>query len=115
MGSSASAASPALAGGAISLGIGGARHVVAVAVLCGLAVAHAERWFLPSPAERQGPGRAIARPSRALLGLGILAFCALLVEGAVADWSAVYLRDVLGTSAAVAALGFAAFSLMMAG
>src|SRR5262249_25579457 len=46
--------------------------------------------------------------------LGLLAFCALLVEGAIGDWSAVYLRDSLGTSAAIAAMGFAAFSLAMA-
>lgn len=55
------------------------------------------------------------RPSRNLLGLGLLAFCGLLAEGAMADWSAVYLRDVLATSSGTAALGFAAFSLAMAG
>jgi MFS family permease len=108
-------AGAALAGGAMALGIGGARHVVAMAFLCGLAVEYARRRFLSSPAERQGPGFVFVTPSRALLGLGILAFCALLAEGAMADWSAVYLRDVLGTRAAVAALGFAAFSLTMAG
>ena len=32
----------------------------------------------------------------------------------MADWSAVYLRDALGTTPAVAATGFAAFALMMA-
>jgi len=108
-------AGAALAGGAMWLGIDGARHVVAMAFLCGLAVTYAQRWFLPLPAGRQGPGVVFAKPARALLGLGILAFCALLAEGAMADWGAVYLRDVLGTSAAVAAIGFAAFSLTMAG
>lgn len=38
----------------------------------------------------------------------------LLAEGAMADWSAVYLRSTLRTSPAVAATGFAAFSLAMA-
>jgi hypothetical protein len=33
----------------------------------------------------------------------------------MSDWSAVYLHDTLGSSSAVAALGFAAFSLAMAG
>ncbi len=63
-------AGAALAGGAMSLGIDGARHVIAVAFLCGLAVAHAQRWFLPSPAARQGPGLMFAKPSRALLAWG---------------------------------------------
>ena len=46
--------------------------------------------------------------------LGLLALCSLLGEGAAGSWSAVYLRDNLGTSAAFAALGYAAFSVTMA-
>jgi fucose permease len=49
-----------------------------------------------------------------LIGLGALAFCGLLAEGAMGDWSAVYLHDTLGSSPALAATGFAAFSLAMA-
>jgi MFS family permease len=44
----------------------------------------------------------------------MLALCSLLGEGAAGGWSAVYLRDNLGTSAAFAALGYAAFSVTMA-
>ena len=43
-----------------------------------------------------------------------MAFCALLGEGTVADWSALYLQGTLHTNAGLAAGGFAAFSLMMA-
>ena len=62
--------------------------------------------------EQQGP--AFAAPSRVLLALGVVAFCSMLGEGAMADWSAVYLRSGLGASAGFAAAGFAAFSLTMA-
>ena len=55
---------------------------------------------------------AFALPPRALWGLGAVAFCAAVGEGAMADWSAVYLEH-LGTSSGVAALGYAAFSLAM--
>jgi fucose permease len=41
-------------------------------------------------------------------------FCGLLAEGAVGDWSAVYIQQALGATSAVAAAGFAAFALMMA-
>jgi fucose permease len=55
-----------------------------------------------------------ARPVRRLvLALGLLSICALVGEGAAGDWSAVYLRDNLGTSAGFAALGFSAFSALM--
>ncbi len=50
----------------------------------------------------------------AIIVLGMLALCSLLGEGAAGGWSAVYLRDNLGTSAAFAALGYAAFSVTMA-
>jgi fucose permease len=44
----------------------------------------------------------------------VVAFCVLFSEGAVADWSTIYLRDEAGVGPAQAAAGYAAFSLMMA-
>ena len=64
------------------------------------------------PAGARG-GPAFARPTRALLGLGVISFCVLLGEGAVGDWSAVYLKNTLSTGPGFAAAGYAAFSLMM--
>jgi MFS family permease len=68
-------------------------------------------------AERSGRVTAVARRYAVALriaALGLLALCSLLGEGAAGSWSAVYLRDNLGTSAAFAALGYAAFSVTMA-
>jgi predicted MFS family arabinose efflux permease len=53
-------------------------------------------------------------PPPALLALGALAFCVMLGEGAMADWSAVFLRQVANTSEGLAAIGYAAFSVTMA-
>ena len=66
--------------------------------------------------EAAGQGAAGRRYAVALriAALGLLALCSLLGEGAAGSWSAVYLRDNLGTSAAFAALGYAAFSVTMA-
>ncbi len=58
-----------------------------------------------------GPRRRHVR--RLIVVLGVLGICGLAGEGAAGDWSAVYLRDNLGTSAGFAALGFAAFSVTM--
>ena len=57
--------------------------------------------------------RSFLAPSNAVLFLGALAFCCLVGEGAAADWSAVYLRDNLHTSAGFAASAYAAFSIAM--
>ncbi|MEV1046590.1 MFS transporter [Streptomyces sp. NPDC049916] len=53
-------------------------------------------------------------PPRSALIIGAVGFCAVFAEGASLDWSAVYLRDVLGGSAGVAAASTTAFALMMA-
>jgi MFS family permease len=46
--------------------------------------------------------------------LALLAFSIMLVEGAMADWSAIYLRSSVLTGAGFAALGYAVFSGAMA-
>jgi MFS family permease len=51
-------------------------------------------------------------PERSLIGLATVALFCLLVEGAMVDWSGVYLTTV-GASAAGASVGFVAFSSMM--
>ncbi len=56
----------------------------------------------------------LAMPPRVVLGLGFVCFCAMLAEGSIGDWSAVYLRDDLAASGAVAPLGYAAAALAMA-
>ena len=66
------------------------------------------------PANHAEPAdRDAKRIRRLVLALGVLGICALVCEGAAGDWSAVYLRDNLGTSAGFAAVGFAAFSGLM--
>ncbi|MFM0392481.1 MFS transporter [Paraburkholderia phytofirmans] len=56
----------------------------------------------------------LAWPSSAVMKLALLAFLCMLVEGAVADWSAVYLRSALNREASVAAIGYSAFAFSMA-
>jgi len=51
------------------------------------------------------PGFALARPRRALLALAVVTFCGVTAEGAMFDWSGVYLRRVFGAPDGVAATG----------
>ncbi|GIW05044.1 MAG: MFS transporter [Thermomicrobiales bacterium] len=97
----------------LSLGTGTVTHLTGAALALGLGALIAVRWLLPTEPEA-GRGPAFARPTRSLLWLGIIAFCVLLGEGAMADWSAVYLRNTLETSAGLAAAGYAVFSGAMA-
>ena len=63
--------------------------------------------------EKSGGGGFVL-PPKALLPLGIVAVAVLIGEGAMADWTGVFLHKVLGSSEAVAAGGYAAFSIAMA-
>ncbi|HYS62326.1 MAG TPA: MFS transporter [Paraburkholderia sp.] len=60
------------------------------------------------------PSSGFAWPSVGVMKLAMLAFLCMLVEGAVADWSAVYLRSTLNQEASVAAVGYSAFAFSMA-
>lgn len=58
-------------------------------------------------------GSSFVRPNRDLLLMILIGLALAMGEGAAFDWSAVYLRETLGASSQVAALGFASFSLTM--
>jgi MFS family permease len=111
LGGLAGAALGALAAGA---GLDVRVHLALVAAACGAVGLAWSRRFLPGSAdaaEAQDP--IFVRPPRKLWALGALAFACLLIEGASADWSGVYIKDELGTGPGVAALGFTAFSVTM--
>ncbi|MGF6826288.1 MFS family permease [Kitasatospora sp. MAP12-9] len=63
--------------------------------------------------EAAAPPR-FALPPRSALAIGLVGFCAVFAEGAGADWSGVYLRDVTGAAAGTAATAYTAFAFTMA-
>lgn len=105
----------AVIGGLIaSFGIEPLVHFSVVSGVSAFAALIAYRALLPANADAGEVGApAFARPNKALLGLGVISFCVLLGEGAMADWSAVYLNNILNTGQGYAAAGYAAFSLAM--
>ena len=101
-----------LAALAIEAGLSPVRHLSLAAAILGGGVLVALARLAPVAIDTAG-GPLLARPGRAILPLGLVAFCGLLAEGAMGDWTAIWLHG-LGASEAVAACGFAAFSLAMA-
>ncbi|MFF9141264.1 MFS transporter [Streptomyces albogriseolus] len=88
-------------------------HALAAGVLTVVGFA-ACAWVLDlQPAEDEEPPR-FALPPRSALLIGAIGFCAVFAEGASLDWSAVYLRDQLETSAGLAAACTTGFTLTMA-
>jgi MFS family permease len=93
-------------------------HLAAMGGLMIVTTLAAARFMLPAstetPPHDETGDEATARPGRRVILLGVLAFSVLFAEGAMGDWSAVYLRDVAGAGPGLAASGYAAFSIAMA-
>ncbi|MEV3861642.1 MFS transporter [Streptomyces sp. NPDC050095] len=105
------------AGGTLAAHIGAdarLHHLLAAAVLTVVGFA-ACQWVLDlRPTADEEPPPRFALPPKSALLIGAVGFCAVFAEGASLDWSAVYLRDVLDTSAGLAAACTTAFTLTMA-
>src|SRR5262249_1788132 len=97
----------------LALGVDPRTHVAGAALALFVVSALALPTLLPSSVDRASGDSGLVAPTGPLVGLGLLALFALLSEGAIGDWSAVYLRVGLETDPGFAAAGFAAFSLTM--
>ncbi|MCM5680287.1 MFS transporter [Schlegelella sp. S2-27] len=87
-------------------------HLVGVAVAGALAIGAACLQMLPP--EQAGEDAGFSLPRGALLLLGVLAALGLISEGAMYDWSVLYLQNELGSPQDQAALAYASFSGAMA-
>ncbi|MDR3514262.1 MAG: MFS transporter [Azospirillaceae bacterium] len=61
---------------------------------------------------RPASGASFRLPERKVLGLATIALCCFLIEGAMVDWSSLYLITI-GATPSTASFGFAAFSVTM--
>jgi MFS family permease len=105
----------ALFGSALAgLGIAVLPHFLIVAAILTVVTIPSIRYLLSDiDGEETSGGPAIALPLPALWPLGAVAFAAALAEGAMADWSTVYMTNIAFAASGVAGLGYAAFSIMM--
>jgi MFS family permease len=89
--------------------------VVVIALIVGEALA--TRLPMANAGEAREPKEkapVFVIPSPKIVLLCLFAFGMLLVEGGIADWSAIYLRDVFGAKPPVTGFAFTAFGFVMA-
>ena len=73
------------------------------------------KYFLDHPEKEQGAKSFILKlPTGPVLLLGIFCMITFLTEGALLDWSALFLRDDRGFSVSMAGAGYGVFSVAMA-
>jgi MFS family permease len=102
-----------LAGAIAALDVAPLPHLVAVALIGGGVASVVAPRLLDDAGTADPQAPRFARPTARLAALGGIAFCALLAEGAVFDWSGIFLATEAGAAAGIAPLGLAAFSLAM--
>ena len=103
-------------GGAALLKLFGAPAQALVAsAVCLIVLRTAGTALLPAATDKGLSGSHFGWPTRATIGLGLLCFLALMVEGSILDWGAIMLREKFAVSASLAALGFGVYQGGMAG
>ncbi|MDR8409011.1 MFS transporter [Nonomuraea sp. 3-1Str] len=103
----------ALGSVAIALGMSFTANLALVGLLSLPVMILAGRAYLPeAPASEAGTAARRRMPPIVYL-LGALMFFAFMVEGTVADWNGLFMRDTLGAPEALAALGYPVFEAGM--
>ncbi|WP_318389511.1 MFS transporter [Enterobacter sp.] len=97
--------------GMMSLGLSASAASLATTIIVLLLLTLCVRGFLTYANPQEGP--AFAVPHGIVLLLGAVCFIVFLAEGAVLDWSAVYLTEYRALSEARGGLGFACFAATM--
>ncbi len=96
-----------------SLSLGSTPHFIIASILFLILMLLTARYLLHAESKKEKGESMFHLPPRVVWPLGAVAFCAAIGEGAMADWSGVYLSRIFQTTMAYAALGFVAFSLTM--
>ena len=90
-------------------------HFALITVAVALGVLLMRSHLLPADAGHDPKQPIFVLPDKSLLMLGLLAFCSLICEGTMFDWSGVYFRKVVRVEEAWVGVGFTAFMSTMAG
>jgi MFS family permease len=106
----------AAAVGTVLMGAGvvPALHFVAVTLGVWAVTAASARFTLKEDAGTKAGGRVFAVPDKPLAVLGVIAFCCMMCEGAMFDWSGVYFQQVVKAEKAWVGTGYATFMASMA-
>ena len=97
-----------------ALGLSPQAHLLTATGACALAVLVASRAMLPVPDHAGEEKHPLSLPRGPLMLLGVLAAMGLIAEGAIYDWSVLFMKQERASDASTAALAYASFSAAMA-
>jgi MFS family permease len=90
-------------------------HFIIVVILALIAVLWGSRHLIQDKPDQEfhHEGPLFRLPSKALISVGIIAFCCMMGEGAMGDWSVNYMQNIAHASKALAPIGLSAFATAM--
>jgi MFS family permease len=89
-------------------------HFTVVSVISLIIVFVARHYLVhDKPQNKATEEPAFRLPNAAMVSIGVIAFCSMLGEGAMADWSTNYMENVAKADQALAPIGLSAFALAM--
>ncbi|NBA88411.1 MFS transporter [Emticicia sp. CRIBPO] len=97
----------------MDMGLDPVNAAIAISIAILLITLSQFRLLLPHSASPESNVSSFALPKGPLIILGLLCFISFLAEGAMLDWSAVFLKFERGFADSRTGLGFAAFSVAM--
>ena len=98
----------------VSRGLPPIIHFSIVSGVCVLLVILSYKFTLPHDIGHRQRQKAFVKPDKKILLLGMIAFCCLVNEGAMSDWSGVYFKNIVKAPASLITLGYVAFTSTMA-
>lgn len=98
----------------VGVGVSTLTHLGGVALLIVLFLLFLRSGLMAYHEEKRSGDKVFALPNKTLLLLAGMAFCIMVSEGGIADWSGVYMRDTLQANAYLTGIAYAGFSLLMA-
>jgi MFS family permease len=96
------------------LDYGLSRHLTIITILSIAAAFWASRNLVKDvPVANDEHGPLFRIPNKAIFAIGVIAFCCMMAEGAMSDWTANFMEKVAHSAKAIAPLGLSAFATAM--
>jgi MFS family permease len=88
-------------------------HMATITTACLMASVFARYHLIHDKPTGEAEGPAFRLPNAAMISIGVIAFCCMLGEGAMADWSTNYMVNIVRANDTMAPLGLSAFAIAM--
>jgi MFS family permease len=97
----------------IAHGLAVSWHFLITALLAAIAFILGALFLLRDAPSATPAVRLFTRPDRAIISLGIIAFCSFICQGAMFDWSGIYFKKIISGNGAFTGFGYTAFMVSM--